>query len=523
MYSSIYTAVLNGLEAVPVTVEADVSDGMPQFEMVGFLSSEVREARERVRTALKNSGFALPPKHITVNLTPANIRKSGNACDLPVAAAVLAAFGYLNDQALHSYLLLGEVSLDGRILPVSGVLASIMMAREQGFHGVFVPQQNAREASILDGIHIIPIRNLQELCDVCSTSDPAACGFHAEQSSRFSDAAVYDVDFCEVHGQELVKRAFEISASGMHNLLVIGPPGSGKSMLASRMMTILPELTMSEKLELSKIYSVAGLMEDAIMLRSERPFRAPHHTITVQAMAGGGKVPMPGEISLAHHGVLFLDELPEYHKEVLESLREPLEDKKIRIARNSGFYEYPSDFLLLAAMNPCKCGYYPDMNRCICTNSEIQRYVSRISVPLLDRMDLCVETQEIGCEAMRDKKKQESSVEIRERVTRVHALQCERFKGENFLFNSQMPASRIEVYCPLKKTLQDYIDRKFQEYQLTMRAYYKILRVARTIADMEGTMEIQKKHIDEALFYRSIDRKYWTKIEVIERRRRGEL
>jgi magnesium chelatase family protein len=507
MYSNIHTAVLHGIEAVPVQVEADAADGMPRFEMVGLLSSEVREARERVAAALRNSGYRLSAKKITVNLTPANIRKSGNSCDLPVAAAVLAAFGYLPDELLSSWLLIGEVGLDGSVLPVQGVLACAILAKSMGLKGVIVPESNAEEAAVYPEIRVIALKSIRHLAELCSCCLPESGCYQGKPP--VCNPPSYSVDFAEISGQEELKRACEIAAAGMHNLLIIGAPGSGKTMAASRMPTILPELTLQEKLEISRIYSACGLLGTRDILCSERPFRAPHHTVTPQALAGGGLPPRPGEISLAHHGVLFLDELTEFSPQTLEVLREPLEDKQIRISRLGVSVTYPADFILLAAMNPCRCGYYPDLNRCTCTAADLQRYRSRISRPLLDRMDLCVESQPISFRDLAKQPSGEPSAAIRKRVKTVQRIQAERYADCGFQFNSQIPASKIRWFCHLPDQLNRWLEERYREYGLSARGYCKVLRTARTIADLDGSGEICRSHLEEALYFRAADTNYW--------------
>lgn len=506
MYSYIYTAVILGIEPIPVRVEADISEGMPQFDMVGYLSGEVKESRERVRTALNHSGYRLPPKKITINLTPANIRKSGNGCDLPVAAAILSALGVLDQELLSHYLIMGEVGLDGSILPVRGALAAAIMASENKMRGVILPCANAKEAAIYSGIPIYPVESISHLIELCDEGFPKEAVSPVTEGKR---QAVYPVDFSEIRGQPLARLAAEISASGMHNLLLIGPPGSGKSMLAKRMPTILPDLTLQEKLEVSKIYSVYGAGEEDAYLRNERPFRAPHHTITGRAMGGGGSIPRPGEISLAHHGVLFLDELTEYDNHVLEILREPLEEKRICISRVDATISYPADFLLLAAMNPCKCGYYPDRNRCSCSASSLRKYVNRISRPLLDRMDLCVQMSALSCNDLWAERPTEDSVTIRKRVEAVRRIQADRFRGRGYLFNSQIPTADIAEFCRLEPDASALAWDEYEKMQMTARGFYKLLRVCRTIADMEQSESIKIPHFQKALLFRGLDKSYW--------------
>lgn len=506
MYSVITTAINYGLRAVPVRVETDISDGLPCFEMVGFLSSEVREARERVRTALRNSGCPLPPKRITINLTPANIRKSGTGCDLPVAASVLAALGFVDEALLSSYLVIGEVSLNGAILPVSGVLSAAILAKEEHLAGIIVPEKNAREAAILPGLNVFPVSDLKSFLRICQDEFPETAARPAED---FVWEATYPVDFNEIRGQKVLRRACEIAVSGMHNLLMIGPPGSGKTMAARRLPTILPPLTTEEKLELSQIYSICDLLDEERIIQNERPFRSPHHTSTPQSIAGGGKFPRPGEISLAHHGILFLDELPEFSPRTLEVLREPLEEKRIHISRLDANITYPADFILAASMNPCPCGYYPDRNRCSCSPFAIRNYVNRISQAFLDRMDLCVETREVSWSEMRTQERAESSAEIRNRVERTHEIQRRRYQSSGYLFNSQIPNADMDTFCHLDEECVRKMEEKYEEYHLSARTCSKVLKIARTIADMEGAESIRWKHLEESFFYRSPNKKYW--------------
>ena len=508
MYSIVTTAILQGIDSLPVSVEADVSDGLPVFEMVGFLASEVRESRERVRTALRNCGHQLPAKRITINLSPANIRKSGNGFDLPITVAVLTALGMIPQQMLEQTLVIGEIGLNGSVLAVDGILPILLMAKTQGIHRCIIPHQNYREAQVVDGLDIFPVDHIKTVMEICGSAYTVEKTLPHVDVDREPDQPA-NPDFSDVNGQQMLRRACEIAVSGMHNLLMIGPPGAGKTMIARRIPGILPPMERPEQLEVSKIYSVSGMLHKNSGLISERPFRAPHHTISPQGLAGGGMIPKPGEVSLAHRGVLFLDELPEFQKTTLEILRQPMEDGSITITRVNSSLVYPADFLLVCAMNPCKCGFYPDRSRCVCSNTSIRQYLSRISQPLLDRIDLCAEAEPVSYRDLTSTAHGESSAQIRVRVLAAQRLQQERFASEPWFFNSQIPSGRIGQFCGLDQEETAYMERAYEKLQLSARAYHKILKVARTIADLDASERITVRHLAEAVCYRSLDKKFW--------------
>lgn len=506
MNSSVSTAILCGIDARLIEIQADLAEGLPGFDMVGLLSSEVRESKERVRTALKNSGFRLPAKHITVNMSPSNIKKTGSGFDLPVALAILIADGVVDGSFFESSIILGELSLNGNVIPTEGILPVALKAIELGFKRIIVPANNVREALLAGDIEVLGVESVLDCVMLAKGAKK-----YVSPTWTGSDSHQEIVDFSDVNGQWALKRACEVAVSGMHNILMIGPPGAGKSMVASRIPTILPPLSREESVELSKIYSVCGYFNEKgdESLITTRPFRAPHHTISAVGMAGGGSNPKPGEVSMAHRGVLFLDELPEFSKSTIEILRQPMEDSKICISRQQGSVTFPADFLLVAAMNPCKCGYYPDRSKCRCSPGLISAYHSRISQPIIDRIDICATANTITYNELTNNAKNESSASIRERVVRAKEIQKERFKGEKFYFNSAIPVGKLDKYCYLDNICKSYLERKYEKLELTARTYHKIIKVARTIADLAMSEQIKVEHLREAVSYRGPSRSFW--------------
>ncbi|HEY8421517.1 MAG TPA: YifB family Mg chelatase-like AAA ATPase [Thermoclostridium sp.] len=506
MLSIVNTCGLLGISGYMVSVETDISKGLPAFEIVGLGDAAVKEAKERVRAAIRNSGFEFPSRRITINLAPADMKKEGTSYDLPMAAGILAAIGVIPPGALSNCVILGELSLEGKLRPVYGVLPKAITAKEKGFESIFTPYENAKEASVVKGIKVIPVAKLSELVEHFNGRNilqPVESNYNI-----FSDEDNTDQpDFADVKGQEHVKRALEVAAAGGHNLLMIGSPGSGKTMLARRMPSILPDLSFEEALEITKIYSVAGLLPPDSALVTKRPFRAPHHTISAISLVGGGRIPKPGEVSLAHLGVLFLDELPEFGKNALEVLRQPLEDGFVHISRINGSITYPCRTTLIAAANPCRCGFYLDETReCTCTQPEVKAYLGRLSGPLLDRIDIQVDVPTLKYSELESETASEPSGEIRKRVNKARDIQRKRFSQTGIYCNAQMTSPMVRKYCMLGKAESELLRDAFSALGLTARSHNKILKVARTIADLEGAENINTVHISEAIQYRILDR-----------------
>jgi len=501
-------SVVSGVDACFVEVEVDISYGLPAFNIVGLPEIAVRESRERVKAAVKNSGYTFPPDRITVNLAPADIRKEGTGFDLPVAMGILAASKVVSADLCSRYSMVGELSLDGRVKSVPGVVAAALSAKEKGLQGILVPRANGQEASVVQGVEVLPVESLSQAVNFFSGFEnivPLTCDLNVILDEIHGPG---EVDFCHVMGQSHVKRALEIAATGGHNLMMTGSPGSGKSMMAKRLPSILPGLTYEEAMETTRIYSAAGLLRESMPFVTTRPFRSPHHTVSAAGLVGGGLRPQPGEVTLAHNGLLFLDELPEFRRNVLEVLRQPMEDGRVTISRAGNQLSYPAEFMLVAAMNPCPCGYSGDSHReCSCTHAQIQRYRSRISGPLLDRIDLHIDVPAVPFRELSQNVVPESSAVIRERVEAARQIQLHRFSGKKNFCNAAMGSRQIKSCCTLGDKASRLLETAITHLGFSARAYSRILKIARTIADLEPSRSIGEQHVAEAIQYRTLDRK----------------